>query len=191
MRSTLAHLRLSLQRNLEATGNTRGKRVLAAARAAVRAARPSVDRDPVIEILTERFDTSVCAYRMSKVSGWIARSVDPVRVVERRRENFLALHAALRDKTHPVFAQLPAGVCPLFYAIRVADNRAVMTALRARGVEGWAWWYPMPVKLQGRGFAQSQSLREQVVVIPCHEGLTPAQVERVSKIVLDVIGRQP
>jgi perosamine synthetase len=187
LRSTLAHLRLSLQRNLEMSGNVWGQRALTAARGAVRTLRPSITETPVVEVLTEKFDTKVCRFRMSRWSKRIVRSVKPAHVVNRRRENFLALHSALSGVVQPVFDHLPDGVCPLFYPIKVVDNRAAMTALRAQGVEAWAWWYPTHPKLMEVTCAEAQELRRKVVVLPCHEGILPERVERIAAAVIKVL----
>jgi perosamine synthetase len=187
LRSTLAHLRLSLQRSFETSGSRLGQGLIASVRAGVRSVRPSVSEDRVIEVQNEEFDPSVCGYRMSRVSEWIIRSVDPTRVVEGRRANFIALNTALRRAAQPVFDRLPDGVCPLFYAVEVADNRAVMTALREKGIEAWAFWHPTPPGLEGSPFVEAQELRRRVVVIPCHEGIAPDGVARMVDAALDVL----
>jgi perosamine synthetase len=102
--------------------------------------RPSIAQTPVIEVMTEKFDIDVCRFRMSQLPHCIVRSVNPKGVVEHRGENFLAQHEALQGVVQSVFNNLPDGVCPLFYAIKVSDNGATMAALRARRIEAWAFW---------------------------------------------------
>jgi perosamine synthetase len=186
-RSTMAHLRLSLQRTLEASGNVWGQKALATARAVLRTVRPSVAEMPVVEVMVDTFDTAVCRFRMSRVSHRIVRSIDPTHVVERRRENFIALNAALKGVVQPVFDYLPVGVCPLFYPIKVHDNRAMMTALRLKGVEAWAWWYTTHPKLEEAQCAEAQELRKRVVVIPCHEGISPEGMFQIVDAVTDAL----
>jgi dTDP-4-amino-4,6-dideoxygalactose transaminase len=189
LRSTLSLLRLSLQRNLEMSGSVWGQRALAAVRVAVKKMRPSIAETPVIEVMTEKFDTDVCRFRMSQLSHWIVRSVNPKHIVEHRRENFMALHEALQGVVQPVFNHLPDGVCPLFYAIKVADNRATMAALRARGIEAWAFWWPTHPKLMEAPCAEALELRRRVVVIPCHEGITPKGIEKVAGAVTGILNQ--
>lgn len=145
--------------------------------------RPSIAEAPVVEVMTEKFDTEVCHFRMSRLSDWIVRSVNPKHVVERRRENFTALQAALRGVVQPVFDNQPDGVCPLFYAIKVVDNIAAMTALRAKGVEACAWWYPTHPRLAEAPCAEAEELRRRVVVIPCHEDMSLDALTRISEII--------
>ena len=183
LRSTLAHLRLSLQRNLEMNCSVWGQKALEAARTVVRKLRPSMAETPVVEIMTDKFDTEVCRFKMSKFSHWIVRSVNPKHIVERRRANFKALHKALGGSVQPVFDNLPEGVCPLFYAIKVDDNKETMRVLREKGIEAWAWWWPTHPRLTEAPCAEAQKLRRQVVVIPCHEGIPLEGVARISDAV--------
>jgi dTDP-4-amino-4,6-dideoxygalactose transaminase len=148
-----------------------------------------VTQTPVLEILTEKFDPNVCRFKTSRVSEWIVRSVDPERIIHRRRENFMALHNQIGGVVQPVFDRLPAGVCPLFYAIKVDNNRETMSALRQKGVEAWAWWWPTHPRLAHAECDESRNLRKQVVVIPCHEGISANSVTRIAQVVTTVLGK--
>jgi perosamine synthetase len=187
LRTTLSHLRLLVERNFDMKGNQWAKRLSTAVRGAVKSVKPSLEKTPVIEVLTERFDPEVCLLRMSRVSDWVLRSVDPEYIIQRRRENFTALHRQLAGRVQPVFDHLPEGVCPLFYAIKVGDNRLLMKALREGGVEAWAWWWPTHPKLLESRCAEAQRLRGQVVVIPCHEGISPNGINRVVQAVIKAL----
>jgi dTDP-4-amino-4,6-dideoxygalactose transaminase len=189
VRSTLAHLRMLLERNFDMNGITWAKRLTGMARSTIGIIRPSVTRTPVVEVLTEEFDPRVCRLKTSRFTEWVLRCVDPAHVVSRRRENFMTLHRLLGGMVQPVFDQLPEGVCPLLYAIKVKDNREAMKALRLEGIEAWAWWWPTPKRLEADPCANTRKLRKQVVVIPCHEGITPDGILRVAEGVTRALHR--
>jgi len=89
---------------------------------------------------TQHFDRSHARMAMSRLSHVVLRSQDFRGIVEKRRRNYLQLLDRLRDVTPPIFLELPPGLCPLSYSIRVRDKQAVVERLAARGVEAVNFW---------------------------------------------------
>src|SRR5262249_58019002 len=82
---------------------------------------------------TQHFNPAHVDLGISALSMRIARRQDFATIVEARRRNFFFLLGRLRDLSPPLFNQLPAGMCPLFYPLAVADKPAVMAKLERRG----------------------------------------------------------
>jgi hypothetical protein len=128
---------------------------------------------------------------LAAISRRMAASFDPENVAERRRAHWLALDRQL-DGTPgycKVFDSLPAGVCPLFLAIRVSNRRAIRQALRGQGIETFAFAaFPHP-RLDSAEFADADRLRDEIVCLPVHQGLSATQVEYLAAAARSLIAK--
>jgi perosamine synthetase len=124
---------------------------------------------------------------MSTFSHWVIRSLDPDIIIKRHRFNYEYFQNRLKHAVELVFEHLPDGVCPLLFPFLSYDNKSTMNALRERGIEAWAWWWWTHPLLRGKSSSEVEELRHRVVVIPCHEGLSQRTIERMAKIVIDVM----
>jgi dTDP-4-amino-4,6-dideoxygalactose transaminase len=136
---------------------------------------------------TQHFNGSNLGLAMSDLSRRVLGAQDFPAIVERRRRNYTRLLAHLRDLSPPIFGDLPAGVCPLFYPFRVQNSEAVMARLKARGVgAGSVWSISHPVAPPG-AFPEIDELRQTVLWLPCHQDLTPPALDRVAEAVYEVV----
>src|SRR5262249_35097955 len=123
--STVSHLLSSLLHNVELRGGGAGRRLRATVRSlghsAVRAA--SVER---VAVGTQHFNRAHVDLGMSALTRRIALVQDMEGIIQRRRRNYFLLLGRLREVSSPLFGQLPPGVCPLFYPLRVEDKSRVM-----------------------------------------------------------------
>lgn len=121
-------------------------------------------------------------HALAAISYRMAASFDPESVAERRRANWRALDRQLEGTPGycAVFDRLPAGVCPLFLPIRVSNRRAVMEALRGQGVETFAFGACRHPRLNAAEFQDADCLRNEIVCLPVHQGLTAARVEHIA-----------
>src|SRR5262249_46022318 len=108
-------------------------------------------------------------------------------VVERRRRNFFHLLGQLRTTGQPVFPELPAGTCPLFYPMIVKSKQAVLERLWARGLQAIDFWGRGHPTVPEGAFPETDELRRTVLEIPCHQDLSPATVDRVAQVVREVV----
>jgi dTDP-4-amino-4,6-dideoxygalactose transaminase len=121
------------------------------------------------------------------VSQVIIRNQDYPGIVERRRRNYFLLYAALRDLAPPVTGELTPGVCPLFYPVRLKDKASAMARLLARGVETVDFWRVRhPAVAEGQ-FPEVDALRAEVLELPVHQDLSPADAEHVASSVREVL----
>jgi len=140
---------------------------------------------------TQHFDRAHVELGMSALARRIALSQDLASVVEARRRNYFFLLGRLRDVAPPLFNQLPPGVCPLFYPLRVEDKAEVMARLSARGVETIDFWRRFHPACDASAFPEVAELRRTVLEIPCHQDLTPERMAVVADEVRKAAGLRP
>lgn len=100
-------------------------------------------------------------------------------VRERRRQNFLFWANATRGWLRPVRSDLPEGVCPLLYPVRVEDKRRLYQALSQEGIEVHNWWCNWYGGAQPGELPRNDQLREQLLGLPVHQYLTSVQKETI------------
>jgi hypothetical protein len=130
---------------------------------------------------TSTFDLATVDLGMSGLSERIARRVDPAAVVAARRRNYFLLLGKLRERAPPVFAELPAGVCPLFYPLVCEDKAAVRARLLARGVEAIDFWRTGHALCPPGEFPEVDRLRRTVLELPLHQDLGPEEMAHVAR----------
>jgi dTDP-4-amino-4,6-dideoxygalactose transaminase len=138
---------------------------------------------------SQHFNVEHAALGMSPWTHRIAACLDYPAIVERRRRNFAELLGQLRGVTPPIFTHLPAGVCPLFYPMRVPDKPRLLGRLLARGVEAVDFWGLGHPALPTGTFSEADDLRRSVLELPCHQSLTPRAIRRMAAIVREELAR--
>jgi dTDP-4-amino-4,6-dideoxygalactose transaminase len=139
---------------------------------------------------TQHFEREQAGLGMSAFARRIALAQDFSTVIERRRRNFFLLLSHLRDVAPPVFGELPSGVCPLFYPLRVADKSTVMARLAAQGVESIDFWRHGHPSCSPSEFPDSEILRRTILEIPIHQDLTPSAMVWVAEAVRGAMRRR-
>jgi len=185
--STLKHLIVSIQRQLSLSDMKILNKSLNLLKPVWRAVKKRTKSEPVIEIMSEKFDASVSKLTMSKVSHWIVNSIDPKLVVEKHRYNHDFLRNRLKNHVEPVFDSVPDGVCPLVFAFMVSDSEIVAKALHKGGIEAWAFWNWTPPLLEDKTPPELLEMRKRIVVVPCHEGLSEDKLDRIADEVIAVV----
>lgn len=130
------------------------------------------------------FDIANLSTGMSPLCHRMLQGFDYQAIRQRRRENFLLLRDRLAGKVNILRADLPEGVCPLFFPILVRNKPAVVRALRDRGVgavELWNYGHP---EADAHASEDIRFLRERAVELPIHQDVSPAQVEYMADQIL-------
>jgi dTDP-4-amino-4,6-dideoxygalactose transaminase len=185
--STLSHAVGSLLSHLAFRAGEPGRRVRDTARAAARLVRGATGLRP-ISTGTSRFDPAAVHLGMSGLSRRILRRVDPEEVVAARRRNWYLLLGALRQRAEPIFTELPAGACPLFYPLLCEDKAAVQARLSAAGIETVDFWRTGHPLCPAAEFPEVARLRARVLELPIHQDLTPGDVAHVARAAAEALG---
>ena len=92
---------------------------------------------------------------MSAVSMRLLDRLDFDDIRARRVTNYRQLAERMRGVVTPVFADLPAGVCPLFFPIIVPNKACRCAGAAARGVDALEFWNDR-VDLEGCEHGESE-----------------------------------
>ncbi len=184
--STLSHAAGSLLANLAFRLGDAGEAIRAAVRRGYALARGVSGLQPV-STGTMSFDPAWKDLGMSPLSTRVARRLDPAAIVSARRRNYFLLLGRLRDRVPPVFGEVPAGACPLFYPLLCEDKAAVAARLLARGVETVDFWREGHPLCPADEFPEVTSLRRRVLELPVHQDLAPGDMASVARAVKEVL----
>ncbi len=184
--STFSHTVSALLQNLELRGGFAGRWLRGLIRGFGRGTA-SAARIERVATGTQHFNRAHVDLGMSPLTLKIALAQDLPRIVEARRRNYFFLLGRLRDVAPPLFAELPPGVCPLFYPLLVEDKLELMARLRARGIETIDFWRRFHPACDPKEFPEVASLRRRVLEIPCHQDLTPEVMEGIAGAVREAL----
>jgi perosamine synthetase len=135
----------------------------------------------VVQVGSDHFDPSQVGLAMSRSCHWIIAAQNYSSIVETRRRNFMQLLDRLRLVSPPVFSELPQGVCPLFYPLRVRNKVRVMRKLLERGIESVNFWSHTESTLPEGAFPEVDEMRRTVLEIPCHQDLTSDSIDWIAQ----------
>jgi dTDP-4-amino-4,6-dideoxygalactose transaminase len=118
------------------------------------------------------------------------RLSDPETVIATRRENFLRLSSHLRGHIPipPPFDELPDGVCPLFVPALVDDKIRFQEEMAKLGVQTVNLWQDHHPACPADLAEEVSPWRDHIIELPIHQGLVPADVDRVAEAALTVLG---
>ncbi|HET7755066.1 MAG TPA: DegT/DnrJ/EryC1/StrS family aminotransferase [Anaeromyxobacteraceae bacterium] len=132
---------------------------------------------------TMHFDRADVDLGMSGLSELVLGNLDFDQIVAARRRNYFLLLGRLRELAPPIFSELPAGVCPLFYPLLCDDKRAVKERLAARGVETVDFWSTGHPGCDLASFPEVAALRRRVLELPNHQDLEPEDMAYIARAV--------
>jgi perosamine synthetase len=97
----------------------------------------------------------------------------------RRRVNYAVLLDALGQQVPEPFGRQPDGAAPLGFPLSCADKAPLLERLGRRGIEAVDFWSaPHPLLPRG-GFGPTARRRASTVLLPVHQDLRPADLERM------------
>lgn len=168
--STMAYTAAAICRHLYPNGS-------GAMRTVARSASQSLG---IIPVGTEHFDVSGADLAISRLCYKIVAAQNFADIVRTRRLNYLHLLCRLADVTTPVYAGLPAGVCPLFYPIRARNKSRVLGRLLERGIEAVNFWSRSSALIPQGAFPEVDELRKTIVELPCHQDLSYDAIDMIA-----------
>ena len=180
--SSLHHAGGALLANAAFRSGETGQAVREVVREAVRAVRRA-SHVKHVSTGTMHFDPANVDLGMSVLSEVVLSNLDYGAIVAARRRNYFLLLGRLRDAAPPVFSELPAGVCPLFYPLVCDDKQAVQARLAKRGIETVDFWSTGHPSCDPAAFPEVAALRRRVLEIPNHQDLEPEDMAYVARAV--------
>lgn len=185
LRAALSSMAASLKAYYEDRGNRLTRWALDRSVRFGRRAVATVENDRV-EVGSQHFDMGHARLGMNRF-GRMLLAGQPFRsIVETRRRNFLRLAARLGHLGAPVFDDLGEGVCPLFFPIVVREKGDLLEALEERGVQAVNFWSVSLPLLPVGTYPEVDFMRTSTVELPCHQDLSPDDVDRIADIVLEL-----
>lgn len=136
---------------------------------------------------------SLSKVRMSSLSWYLTRTIDPGTVVRRRRQVYRSWLAVFEG--HPAVSvlrdPLPEGVCPQAVPIVFDSARCATQFVRemaAVGIGGVHTWPLLRRAIRTTPeYETSTSLADRLVTVPCHQQLSPEMVTSVADDVSTVL----
>lgn len=132
------------------------------------------------------FDLARMNTGMSSLCHRLLKRFDFGDVRRRRRANFRWLRERLDGRVTALDRDLEEGVCPLFFPILVEDKRRAAQALRQRGIGAVEFWNYGDAEARGPEFSEAQFLRDHMLELPIHQGLSRAQLEYMAERVVSL-----
>lgn len=120
--------------------------------------------------------------KMSSLSARIFDRVDAAEVKRLRQQNtshWLSCIAELPGCT-ALIPEISLGCCPLYFPVVVADPATVVEKLQEQGIEAFQWWSKQHPVVDLSRYPHVQTLKQQVVALPVHQGLAGADIERMA-----------
>ena len=137
-------------------------------------------------------DIDRCNLAMSGLSGKIMDRTHIEQVIRRRRENFTCLLGSLSESpgARIVWKQLPEGVCPLFFPIKIEGvNRSVLQdRLLKSGISSFVFGEELHPSLPANQFRTAEMLSQKILCLPVHQDLKSADMTCIAETLLRKVG---
>ena len=128
-----------------------------------------------------------CGSYLQRLTSVCQRETQSVIAARRRHYLWLLKSCEKWDGVEPIFTDLPAGVCPYVFPVLVKnDVQRWIDTLRSKGIPASRWPDLPPEAQDSSRFPQSITLAERTILLPVHQSLTAAQVERMGELVTSV-----
>jgi dTDP-4-amino-4,6-dideoxygalactose transaminase len=121
---------------------------------------------------------------MSSMCHTLIQKLDYEAIRSRRRANFERLRRALDGRVTLPRADLPEGMCPLFFPLLVSDKGAASRELTRRGIGNVQFWNHGDPEAEARMTPDVRWLRRHVLEIPIHQGISASTVDYIAQQVL-------
>lgn len=184
--SVFNHTASALLKNLELRGGRAGRwsrsLLRSVAHGAVHASQ--VER---IATGTMNFDPDHVNLGISSLSLRIAGARELASIVTLRRRNYQFLLEKLAPVSPPLFEDLPDGVCPLFYPLRMKNKTELLGILQSLGIGAIDFWRDPHPACDPRLFPDATELRSTIIEIPCHQDLDMETMSKMAAMVQEAV----
>lgn len=114
-------------------------------------------------------------FRLDEASLLVMHNCTPEEIRRARRRNYRTYLRNLRDIA--LFRSLPHGAAPLGFSVQVDARDVLRLRLARQGIESATHWpdWLLPPGV-ARKFPEAARLANTLLTLPCHHGLTPAEI---------------
>jgi hypothetical protein len=147
------------------------------------------ERQTTVSSGGSRWDPRLVGYGVSRWTRQLVGFTNPDRVVALRRANYERLVSWLHPYVSIPFPDLAPGVCPLLLPILVPHRGQVHEQLAALGIQSGNFWPESHATCPPDLAADVAHWRDRCLELPIHQELSPGDVDRVAKAVIDVVTR--
>ncbi|MGH8729152.1 MAG: aminotransferase class I/II-fold pyridoxal phosphate-dependent enzyme [Burkholderiales bacterium] len=125
------------------------------------------------------FDSAWVNKRASLAARIITATASLPRIYDLRRAHYLRLHEALRNLSgaEPLFHDLPEGIAPYVYPLKVAEPDRVFPALKHLGVPILRFGEYLTPEMPPETCPQTAEFSRKLLQFPCHQELTEDELD--------------
>jgi len=137
---------------------------------------------------SHQYTTSVEHHNALAISRWGMRHTKVRRLIAQRRSNYLEWVRCVAVLSHcrALHPVLPTACVPYMFPLLIDKPQAHFMALKRLGMPVWRW---DDIAVSTCGVAARY--RTQLLHLPCHQELTPAQMVWMTNTLTDVLQQQP
>jgi dTDP-4-amino-4,6-dideoxygalactose transaminase len=100
-----------------------------------------------------------------------------------RRANYEQLRDGLAEFVPPAFRDLPSGASPFVFPVATPAKPEVLRSLADAGIRAFDFWSIPHPSLPADEFPLAEALRREVIGLPVHQELRPADLDRIVEAV--------
>ncbi|MEO1140134.1 MAG: DegT/DnrJ/EryC1/StrS family aminotransferase [Pseudomonadota bacterium] len=147
---------------------------------------------PSEEMEVLALDPARINWSISKLASGTMARLDLDRIRDIRRRNYKRLVHAVGQipGIRPLFDALPEGTCPLFCPIELEDAPEVQLDLARNGVGTKYFWSYFHDGFPREAFPFETALKTNVLVLPVHQDLEEADIDRVAAVLAKVMAER-
>jgi hypothetical protein len=121
---------------------------------------------------------------LSAISRFLLVRADHAAIKQARQWNYRALdqHIVPGDRVRPLLDKMPDGACPWIYPLWVEAPATLTAFMRAHYVECTRFWPDDHPAVSLEDFPFERNLRQHVMILPVHQGLTPDDMKSVAEL---------
>ncbi len=127
---------------------------------------------------------------IGKLTSRLVARLDYNSIVSKRRENFFEILDTINSSKisglHPIFSELPLGVCPLGFPVLIEHDRdQLQRRLWRKGIPVRAVWDRLPTQVSDHTYPGAAALRNQILLLPVHQSLRANQAGLIARQTLN------
>jgi perosamine synthetase len=121
------------------------------------------------------------------------KRTDPNELIRQRRANYIQLRRLIADvpgiKCLWEEELLPDGICPLGLPALVTNRQRWWKDLNKAGIVVSRWWEGYHRGLDWSDFPEARALKDQLLLLPVHQGLTSVHMDYIADVIRAVSAR--